>query len=363
MTEPRESRPAIRVLVVDDSAFMRAALRRMIASDSALELVATAVSGSDALQKIPKMDPDVVTLDVQMPDLDGLETLRRIMKRFPRPVIMVSATTEENAEIAFDALRAGAVDYVPKRMSTGSLEIAHIRSELIEKIRSAASHWNTSRNCVQRNESALSRPMAQYREMALAPEIVAIGTSTGGPNALQELLPQFPKNFAVPVLIVQHMPAGFTTAFAKRLDRLCSIAVREARHGEVIEAGVAYIAPAGVHMTIERGASESHAFVSLQRHPAEALYVPSIDVLMKSVAKAYGARAAGVILTGMGCDGAEGIKAIHDCGGLTIGQDQATCVVYGMPRVCAELGILSSVVPLSQLAAKLLNATGYLRRA
>jgi two-component system, chemotaxis family, protein-glutamate methylesterase/glutaminase len=363
MTEDAATRPPIRVLVVDDSAFMRTALSRMIASESGFEVAATACSGADALAKIAALDPDVVTLDVEMPGLDGLQTLRCIMNQFPRPVIMVSAVTEKDADKTFDALAAGAFDYVPKQLSATSLDILHIRSDLIAKIRAAAqSRKSRSDDVLHKKPPRSARSETLSAAFPSAPAIVALGTSTGGPRALQEILPLFPRDLAVPILIVQHMPPGFTAPFAQRLNTLCSVTVREATHGECIQPGVVYIAPAGLHMRTER-LSDSRAIIFLDTHPGEYLHIPSIDVLMTSVAEAFGNLALGVIMTGMGSDGSAGMQAIYRHGGLTIGQDESTCAVYGMPRACAELGILTRVVPLSQIPAEILQATRYRRRA
>ncbi|HEY3971858.1 MAG TPA: chemotaxis response regulator protein-glutamate methylesterase [Candidatus Sulfotelmatobacter sp.] len=352
--------PSIRVLVVDDSAFMRTALSRMITSEAGLEVVATASCGSEALDKIPSLNPDVVTLDVEMPGLDGLQTLQRIMKQFPRPVIMVSSVTVKDAENTFNALAAGAFDYIPKQLSATSLDIHHIRADLIAKIRAAASKKSNPANFAAKKPP---QPFSQPPDPASTmPAIVAIGTSTGGPKALQEILPLFPRDLAVPILIVQHMPAGFTAPFAQRLNNLCAVAVREASHREPVDPGVVYIAPAGRHMRVERP-SGLRAFLSLDSHPQDCLHIPSVNILMNSVASAFKNLALGVIMTGMGSDGAEGMNAIHRQGGLTIGQDEASCTVYGMPRACAELGILSRVVPLASIPAQILQATRYRKRA
>jgi two-component system chemotaxis response regulator CheB len=353
---------AIRVLVVDDSAFMRTTLSRMIACESGLEVIGTAASGSEALEKIPALDPDVVTLDINMPGLDGVATLRCLMHRFPRPVIMVSSVTEKDAETTFSALGAGAFDYVPKQLSASSLEIDHIRSDLVAKIRAAAlarrSHLHT------RNAKKPSRAAKPERPHVFSTStIVALGTSTGGPKALEKILPLLPRDVPVPILIVQHMPVGFTASFARRLSQLCSICVQEATDHEPLRCGVAYIAPAGLHMRIGRRTSDAKVVICLSSDPHAALHVPSIDVLMKSVAEIYHDRALGVIMTGMGSDGAEGMSEIYRTGGLTIGQDEATCAVYGMPRACAELGILSRVVPLADIPAQILRATRQRKRA
>lgn len=235
------TRSHVRVLVVDDSAFMRAALSRMISSESSFEVVGTACSGTEALGKIVSLDPDVVTLDVQMPGLDGLETLRCIMAQSPRPVIMVSAVTEKDAEITFDALGAGAFDYVPKHLSSASLDIAHIREDLLAKIWAAAQTRHSLSPAPFFRKPLGFSTFADLNLGSTHPAVVALGTSTGGPKALQEILPLFPRDLPVPILIVQHMPPGFTAPFAHRLNSLSSVAVHEAVHQEPIRPGVAYI--------------------------------------------------------------------------------------------------------------------------
>jgi len=353
----------IRVLVVDDSAFMRTALSRMIASEAGFEVVGTARSGADALEKIPALNPDVITLDVEMPGLDGLQTQRRIMSQFPRPVIMVSAVTNKDAHHTFDALAAGAFDYVPKQLSSTSLDILHIRPDLIAKIRAAAQSQASHRGGVLSKKPPRSSLLERRAAgTPFAPAIVALGTSTGGPKALQEILPLLPRDLSVPIVIVQHMPRGFTGPFAQRLNTLCSVSVREATHGEQIQPGVVYIAPAGLHIRVER-MSASRAVLCLNAPTEHCPHVPSVDALMSSVAEAFGNLAMGVILTGMGSDGAAGMQAIYRQGGLTIGQDEATCTVYGMPRVCAELNILTRVVRLSEIPEQIVRATRYRRRA
>jgi len=355
MTETALVRP-VRVLIVDDSAFMRTALARMIASEAGLEVVAIASSGSEALEKIASHDPDVVTLDVQMPGLDGLGTLRCIMQRFPRPVIIVSAMAEKDAEITFNALSAGAFDYVPKQLSDASLDIAHIRCDLIDKIRAAVAARRQSVAFSLRKPGPSGFNSAEMVS-PLAPAVVAIGVSTGGPKALVEILPRFPRDFPLPILIVQHMPEGFTGPFAQRLNALCAITVHEACAGELIQPATAYIAPAGLHMRVKHRLSDARPIIVLDPQPESALHIPSVDVLMKSVATFYGTNAVGVIMTGMGSDGAEGMKAIYHAGGLTIGQDEDTCTVYGMPRACAELGVLGRIVPLGDIPGQILQAT------
>ncbi len=329
----------IRVLVVDDSAFMRAALSRMIALDPDLRVVGTAASGAEAMQVIPHLDPDVITLDVEMPGLDGMETLRRIMALFPRPVIMVSSVTLKNAETTFNALAAGAFDYVPKQLSSTSLDIHHIQGDLVAKIKGAAASRHSWDGNVPRK-----LPRTEPRARATLPPtaaIVALGISTGGPKALEEILPLLPADFPVPMLIVQHMPVGFTAPFAERLNKLCEVTVCEASHGEFIRPGVVYLAAAGSQMTVDRPTGSR------------------TDIMMQSVASAFHSEAMGVIMTGMGSDGAQGMNAIHREGGFTVGQDQHSCAVYGMPRVCAEMGILDKVVSLAQIPHEILQAAHY----
>ena len=354
--------PRIRVLVVDDSAFMRTALARMIACEPDMDVVATASCASVAFEKISNLDPDVVTLDVNMPGLDGLGALRCIMNQFPRPVIMVSATTEKEAEITLEALSAGAFDCVPKQLSPTSLEITHIRNELISKIRAAAQKRRTRGIAPEFRKAPHSAPLKTGHSTPGAPAVVAIGVSTGGPKALEQILPLLPSDFPIPILIVQHMPIGFTTPFAQRLNSLSSIKVKEAAQGEPICPGTAYIAPAGFHMRVVPRISDSKPAISIEKDPADALHIPSIDVMMTSVAQVFGNRVIGVIMTGMGSDGSAGMGAIFRQGGLTIGQDEASCAVYGMPRVCAQLGVLTHVMPLSDIPAQIIHATRRRRR-
>jgi two-component system chemotaxis response regulator CheB len=348
----------IRVLIVDDSAFMRTALARLVVSDPDLCVVATAVSGTEALQKIVSLDPDVITLDVQMPGLDGLETLRRIMAQFPRPVIMVSSTTLKDAETTFSALAAGAFDYVPKQLSATSLDIRDIHDDLVAKIKAAAEsrHPRNQRIVSRKPPRTVDLPVRRASPAATA--IVALGISTGGPKALQEILPVLPGDLPVPILLVQHMPAGFTASFAKRLNSLCAVSVCEASHGETVQPGVVYIAPAGSHMTVDRSTG-SRTLICLSSKLENQIHVPSADVMMQSVASAFHSQAMGVIMTGMGSDGAQGMNAIYREGGFTVGQDEPSCAVYGMPRVCAEMRILDRVVPLSQIPHEILQAARY----
>lgn len=346
----------IKVLVADDSAFMRTALARMIESDASLHVVGTAQNGLEALEKIGRLQPDVVTLDIAMPGLNGLETLKRVMRDSPRPVIMVSSLTQEGADTTLEALALGAFDYVPKQLSYASLDIVKVRDDLVSKIKAAARSRLYGFRQVPRTEFR-SAPVAATPYHGV-PSIVAIGTSTGGPRALQEILPALPQDLPVGVLVVQHMPPGFTGPFAKRLNGLCKVAVHEAEPGMLVERGHVYIAQAGKHMTVCRRTS-SQAVLHLSSTPNSTIHKPSVDVMMLSVAETFRSLAMGVIMTGMGADGALGMKAIFQAGGLTVGQDEATCAVYGMPRSCAEMGILKRVVPLPDIPRQILSALAY----
>jgi two-component system chemotaxis response regulator CheB len=356
---PADSR--VRVLVVDDSAFMRNALSRMIASEQGLAVVGTAASGNDALAIIESLDPDVVTLDIDMPGLDGLATLRCIMSRFPRPVIMVSAATEEHSEIALESMSAGAFACVHKRLSEESLDVIHIRTELIAKIQAAAES-----RLPRSPDSGAKKPPApaslEHSAAAFTPAVVAIAASTGGPTALQHILSRFPRDFELPILIVQHMPPG-GSAFAQHLKAASAIQVREASEGEQLFPGVAYVAASGRHMAVARRTSGAHIIVYHDSQSRDTLYIPSADVLLESVAEVFGAHSLGVVLTGMGGDGVKGITAIYRCGGFTIGQDEASCTVYGTPRTCAQRGVLSQVAPLGAIVPEILRLTRRCKRA
>jgi two-component system, chemotaxis family, protein-glutamate methylesterase/glutaminase len=361
--------PPIRVLIAADTALMRAALSRLVTSAPSLQICGTAGSGPEALEKIPQLDPDVITLDVGMPLMNGLEVLKRIMADFPRPVIMVSALTPEGAEMTLEALGVGAFDCFPKTHLGNPIDPEELRRDLIEKIEAAA-HSPLARRLDSSSSVpppsfavslavavALAQP-SSAREFHGLTQIVAIGTSTGGPKALLEILPQLPADLPVGILVVQHMPPGFTAALAKRLDSLSPIAVREATHGALIEPGVVYIAPAGQHSTVWREAG-GKAGICLSQHPPGATHTPSVDVMMLSVAESFGRHAMGIILTGMGKDGLLGMTAIRQAGGFTVGQDKSTSAVYGMPRCCAENGILQRVVPLFQIPGMILQAVHY----
>ncbi len=353
----------IRVLVADDSAFMRTAITRMIESDAGLRVIASAQTGQEAIEKIKALGPDVVTLDVEMPGMNGLDALRHIMEHFPLPVIMVSSLTQEGAEVTLEALNIGAFDYVPKQSSFVSLDIVKIRDDLIAKIKAAAESGKRKPTPRVTAAAPAAAPRGATSPGPKVPAtVVALGTSTGGPKALQEILPLFPQDLQVPVLIVQHMPVGFTGPFAKRLNGICKIKVQEAIQEEELQPGVVYIAPAGQHMTVYRRGTSKIA-LRLARTPEGLLHMPSVDVMMTSVAEIFRSLTLGVIMTGMGADGMKGMMAIKQNGGFNVGQDEPSCTVYGMPRSAAEAGVLHRVVPLLNIPDQVMQLTHYKGRA
>lgn len=346
----------IRVLVADGSSGMRTALSRMLESNPMIRVCATAKNGLETIEQIKLLHPDVVTLDVNMPMLNGIETLKQIMDECPCPVIMVSCFTQEGADVSVEALSAGAFDYVSKDDLQCGADLGHRPDSLLEKVEAAA-HSELSQKAHE-FQHGLSPVVSQ--QFQVMPEIAVIGTSTGGPKALQEVIPQIPADFPIPLLVVQHMPPGFTGPLAKRLDGLSEISVREAEHGDEIRPGMAYIAPAGQHATLF--GSGSTVWISLSDCPKGTTHKPSVDVTMSSAAAVFGRNAMGIILTGMGSDGVKGMAAIRKAGGITVGQDEATCAVYGMPKTCAESGVLQRVVPLGAISEVILEALRYRSR-
>jgi len=335
---------AVRVLIVDDSAVTRRLLGEVLASDPEIEVAGTAGNGSLALARIPEVKPDLITLDVEMPGMNGLETITEIRKLYPKlPVIMFSSFTERGARATLDALARGASDYVTKPTSVGGIEGARtrVREQLIPKIKSL---------CAVRREfpQILPAPTVAAPMRALERiDIVAIGTSTGGPNALAELVPQFPADFPVPIVIVQHMPSLFTRLLADRLNSRARLKVREGQEGKKVESGQVWIAPGDRHMTVARRGDD--VVLALKHDPPENSCRPAVDVLFRSVAKAYGANALVVVLTGMGSDGTQGARVIRDAGGAVIVQDEASSVVWGMPGSVVAANLADRICPLGNI--------------
>src|SRR5438552_15420091 len=342
----------IRVLVVDDSALMRELIPAIVGRDPSIEGVGTGMDGAFALKKIEGLRPDVVTLDLEMPRMDGMETLRLIMRTTPLPVILFSTHSKEGAYSTFKALALGAIDFVakPKDAAAGNLDA--IAGQLIEKVK-VAKRAGGKRLQIPPIEEKLQSSKNSSRNPHPPNRIIAIGISTGGPNALQFVLSQIPAEFTGTILVVQHMPEGFTEMFAKRLDECCELDVQEARSGDLLLAGRVLICPGNRHMMVRHMPRGDMAVLSDSPHVNG--HRPSADVLFHSVAQEFGPSAVGIIMTGMGEDGAEGLGAIKNAGGITIAQSEDTCVVAGMPRAAITKGFASKVVPLDALASFLVT--------
>ncbi|HXX56977.1 MAG TPA: chemotaxis response regulator protein-glutamate methylesterase [Thermodesulfovibrionales bacterium] len=332
----------IRVLIVDDSPFVRKALQRIFEADPSLVVVGTARNGREAVEKTLSLKPDVVTLDIMMPVMDGIETLKILMDRCPVPVLILSQFTHEGADLTLKALQLGAMDFVDKS-SRGPMDFLALTSEIIAKVKAIAHNSPKQLACE-------SRILSGYSPQGIV-EVVALGASTGGPPALEMILRRFPKGTSVGFLIVQHMPKGFTASLAERLDNVCSIRVKEAEDRDRIEPGLALIAPSGLHMKVRKG----RGTVRLDIEPMNFVHRPSVDVLFQSVGETYGSRSIGVILTGMGSDGVKGLGTIRERGGLTLAQDESTSVIFGMPRVAINSGVVDKVVPLNDMAEEILK--------
>jgi two-component system, chemotaxis family, protein-glutamate methylesterase/glutaminase len=345
----------IRVLVVDDSALMRKLIPAILARDPSIEVVGTAMDGAFALKKIEELRPDVVTLDLEMPRMDGMETLRLIMKRAPLPVILFSTHSKEGAYSTLKALALGAVDFIPKPTDAAVGHLETIADVLIEKIKVAK---RAAGRKLPPAAVAIDPPNQKKSARSVLPpsRIIAIGTSTGGPNALQFVLSQIPADFPCTVLVVQHMPEGFTEMFARRLDECCALDVSEAKSGDLLNAGRVLICPGNRHMMVRRMPRGDMAVLS--DGPPVNGHRPSVDVLFHSVAQEFALSAVGVIMTGMAEDGAEGLGAIKAAGGVTIAQSEDTCVVSGMPRAAIQKGHVNKIIPLEGIGAFLVNQYG-----
>jgi len=340
MSKPTKS---IRVLVVDDSAFIRHAVSKHLGADPEVEVIGQATDGLDALEQVRKLKPDVVTLDVEMPRLDGLGMLERLMRERPTPVVMLSSVTSEGADATMRALALGAVDFVTK--PSLNVTVGRVMAELIAKIKAAAASRVKPKPIPLRPAPPAAREARSLRPLRRNDKVLVIGSSTGGPRALYEVIPALPADLPVAVLVVQHMPAGFTRSLAQRLDQATALVVKEAETGDSLRAHQVLVAPGGYHMLIgENGA------VALDDGPTVNGVRPSVDVTMKALAEHYGPRVVAVVLTGMGRDGMAGALAIKARGGRVIAEDESTCVVYGMPKSVVEAGAVDKIVPLPDIA-------------
>ncbi len=341
----------IKVLVVDDSPFMRIVLKDILESQPEITVVGTAKNGVEAIRKIKELQPDIVTLDVEMPEMDGIEVLEIIMKENPLPVIMLSSYTREGAEITLRALELGAVDFIFKPSQIMDIDIESLKENLITKITTLKnSKIIRPDNLIYTNKPKITFSKSSTKNVQY---IIAVGASTGGPSALKQFLLPFPKNIPASILIVQHMPPNFTNSLAKRLNSLCEIEVKEGQKGETIKPGCAYIAPGDYHMLLyEQG---DNYIIDLNTNEPVHGHRPSVDVLMNSISKLNIKNKIGVIMTGMGRDGSKGLKKIKGKKGYTIAQNEETCVVYGMPKAAVDIGAVDKILPLQEISYDILN--------
>jgi len=380
--------PRIKVLVVDDSAFMRKAITDILSSSQDMEVIGKARNGQEAIEKVIELKPDVVTLDIEMPVLDGIQTLGYIMSECPTPVIMLSGAESTHADVTMTAFQYGAVDFILKPSGNISLDMNKIKDEMVKKVKAAAKVETHKLGFIQehgKNDNAGTSRMEDFKDARKKPKtttgkethkvdstetiepdkkskfkkIIIIGTSTGGPRALQQVIPLLPSNLNAPVLVVQHMPAGFTKSLAERLDSQSGIKVREARDGDIVRPGIVLIAPGDYHMTVrqEEINGKTKEVIALNKSEKVQGVRPSVDVLLNSVAQIYGANSIGVILTGMGSDGTDGIRRLKSAGGKVIAEDESTCVVYGMPRSIIEQRLADYVLPINKIAESIAQIT------
>lgn len=364
---------AYRIVIVDDSTFFRRRIKQILEKDAELEVVGEAKNGQEAITLIASLKPDVVTMDIEMPVMDGITAVKRIMAHNPVPIIMFSSLTKEGAQATLDALDAGALDFLPKKFE----DIALNRSEAVlllqNRVKALCSKkmFATSLLSKTRSSYSPSRPLSATTLSTTvntlgtnsSPSIstsshygcLAIGTSTGGPVALQKILTELPASFPVPVVMIQHMPGSFTQAFAKRLNDLCNITVKEAVNGEVLTAGVCYLAPGGKQMTIEGRAGNARVVISEPESFPAAAYKPSVDVTFDSLAQVYAGNVLAVILTGMGSDGCQGCKTLKSKGAKIWAQDEKSCVVYGMPQAVTVSNLSEANYDIAVMAGHIKN--------
>ena len=360
---------AVKVLVVDDSGFIRRRVSEILSSDSGIEVIGTATNGREAIDQAMALKPDVITMDYEMPMMDGITAVRNIMQRCPTPVLMFSSLTHEGARVTLDALDAGAVDFLPKNFEDISRNPAKVKQLLCEKILSIA---RSNRRSPSFSPSPAAAPVSTPNSASAAPaptprtqiatpssapvrrkayRLVAIGTSTGGPVALQRVLTQLPANFPAPIVLIQHMPAAFTKAFAERLNSLCRISVKEAEDGDLLRPGVALLAPGGKQMMID-----GRGQIKILPGDERLNYKPCVDITFGSAAKAYADKVLAVVLTGMGADGRDGARMLKEAGSQVWAQDEASCVIYGMPMAVVKANLADAVYPLDDIGRHLAEA-------
>lgn len=347
----------VKVLVVDDSSFFRRQIKKLLEEDPGLEVVGIAENGQEAITKVQELKPDVVTMDIEMPVMDGIKATREIMRQEPVPILMFSSLTTDGAKATLDALEAGAIDFIPKRFEDISKKRDEVKRVLCKKVQDIGKHGLVSLRKTQKNEviapKILPRATKPNLEVNTDYKLVAIGTSTGGPVALQEILTKLPANFPLPILLVQHMPAAFTPAFAHRLDQLCEIEIKEAENGDVLNPGVAYLAPGGKQLQV--GVRGSQFVITITESDAKLTYKPSVDITFSSLAKSAKNGVLAIILTGMGSDGCEGAKKLKKAGSTIWSQDEASSVVYGMPAAVFDAGVSDKVLDLKEFSSHIIS--------
>ncbi len=338
---------------------MRKSLSIMLESDPEIKVIGTARNGLEGYELAVKEKPDIVTLDIEMPVMDGLTCLRKIMQDAPTSVLMVSSLTTEGAESTMKALEYGAVDFIPKGMSHVHIGIIDVKQDLINKVREIYKQKTLQKKFekikTKSTKNISSSPVINNKIPSHGFKAVALGVSTGGPLSLQKVIPFIAENFMLPLFIVQHMPPKFTKLLADRLNSLSKVNVKEAENNEIVKNGTVYIAPGGYHMTVEKNGSGNK--IKIAEKPSETLHRPSVDIMFNSVINVYGKGTLGIIMTGMGKDGSESIKELKSLGGYCVAQDEATCVVYGMPRAVVENGTADAILPLDKIS-EIINQVG-----
>ena len=355
----------IKAVIIDDSAFMRKSLSIMLEGSGEIEIIGSAKDGLEGYNMVKKLRPDIVTLDIEMPVMDGLTALQKIMTDCPTSVLMVSSLTTEGAEATIKALELGAVDFIPKELSFVNVNIIKIKDELVRKIKEIVKQNAVKRRLERLQKlsaggfapsTAAAKPRIGTNTMPkIGYRAIALGISTGGPFSLQKFVPLLSKKINVPVFIVQHMPPKFTKSLAERLNSLSELEVKEAEDGENIRGGVVYIAPGGFHMGVRKNYS-GQVQMMITAEPSNTLHRPSVDYMMSSVVKTYGKQTMGIIMTGMGRDGCEAVKELKELGGYCLAQDEDSCVVYGMPKAVVDAGYADVIAPLEKMSEIVNNA-------
>lgn len=344
----------ISAVVIDDSAFMRKSISIMLESDPDIKVIGQAKDGEEGYNIVKALRPDIVTLDIEMPKMDGLTALKKIMKDCPTSVLMLSSLTTDGAEVTLKALEYGAVDFIPKELSFINVNIIKIKEDLINKIKEIVKQraLRDRLKRIQRLNAKVSSEQVKHEVSQSLPrmgyESIALGISTGGPFSLQKVIPKLSKKIHIPIFIVQHMPPKFTKSLAERLNGLSELEVKEAEDGETVRDGVVYIAPGGLHMTVSKKIA-GNTSIEISKEPSTTLHRPSVDVMIESVVNVYGKYALGIIMTGMGKDGLEGIKKLKELGGYCLVQDESSCVVYGMPKSVVDAGLADVIAPLESI--------------